>query len=689
MSTSPGSKSVSWRELAEERCLEIVERGRWRRPRSFDALGPVGRLDAHLGNGQTPGSEEVVSFASNDYLGLSTHPAVVAAAQEALERHGTGSGASRYVTGSRPVHHDLEEALASWKHSERAMLFPSGYTANLGVLTSLGEAGVTIMSDAWNHASIVDGARLARAHKAVYPHGDMDALARLLSACRPPVIVVSDLVFSMDGDLAPVEELGRLCADHGALLVLDEAHGVLAPDPLSMLEGMEDLQVLRVGTMSKTLGALGGFVAGPGPLVDLIENRARSAIFTTALSPADAAAGLGALGVLHSTEGQSLVARLKSHVVALQGALEGAPHPSSVPPVPLSPIVPVVLGSEQRALDASAALLAKGMWVPAIRPPTVPEGSSRLRVTLSAAHSEEQVTWLAEALEELLAEPGRDGDAGRPGRDGEAGRPGVRGALDAPAPGVGRTGGSSSRAAERPGRLVVVAGTGTEVGKTWVSAHLARHWRQAGSSVAARKLAQSFSAGDGPCDAQVLGAATGEDPEVVCPRGRWYEVPMAPPMAAEALGLPVPGIGDLLGELSWGAGEERRASIGLLETAGGVRSPQAADGDVVDLVGMLKPDLVVLVADAGLGTINSVRLSAAALASAQRNTAAAGCLVPGAARRLVVVLNRFDPSDGLHLANLEWLSRMDGFDVHGVRGGPDGAGDLAVLAGEIRSRLRG
>lgn len=368
-----------WQRWVAERCHEVRDGGRWRRPRPFDACGPTGLL---VDEGRA-----VVSFASNDYLGLAGHPAVVAAATEALARWGAGSGASRLVTGSRPVHHELEAELAAHAGCHRAVVFPTGFAANLGVLSTFGERGVLVCSDEYNHASIVDGARLARAEVAVYPHADLEALGKLLADAGSPTLVVSDLVFSMDGDVAPVEGLAELCRRHGALLVLDEAHAVLGPDPAPFLHGVD---ALRVGTLSKTLGALGGYVAGDSAFVELLENRARSYIFTTAPTPADAAAALAALRLMHGPEGAARRTRLRALV-------------DRVAPGHLSPIVPVVLGDEDRALAASAFLLERGLWVPAIRPPTVPVGTARLRVTLSAAHSDHDVTRLCAALAEMAA----------------------------------------------------------------------------------------------------------------------------------------------------------------------------------------------------------------------------------------------------------------------------------------------
>jgi 8-amino-7-oxononanoate synthase len=366
---------VTWARRAAETNDVIRAVGRWRAPRDFDGRGPVGVRDGH----------PVVSFASNDYLGLTAHPAVIKAAHDALDRWGAGSGSARLIVGSRPVHGELEAALAAWKGCDAAALFPTGFAANLGTMSALAADDVTVCSDELNHASIIDGCRLARARGArveVWRHKDLDHLERLLAAAER-AIVVTDTVFSMDGDVADVARIAALCAAHGALLVVDEAHAVLGPS----LDATGD--VLRVGTLSKTLGSLGGFVAGPAPLIELIVNTARPYIFTTAPTPADAAAALTALRVLQSPEGAALTARLR----ALVDRVAGPGHPS--------PIVPVVIGGDTEAVEAADALLARGLLVPAIRPPTVPAGTARLRVTLSAAHSDDQVALLVSALENL------------------------------------------------------------------------------------------------------------------------------------------------------------------------------------------------------------------------------------------------------------------------------------------------
>ncbi len=365
---------TGWDDWVAQETDRIRAARQWRDLRVVDGGEPGAAVDGRPG---------VVSFASNDYLGLSQHPAVRSAANAAIERWGTGAGSSRLIVGTRPGHVALEEALASWRETEAALVFATGYHANLAVLCTFGAAGVRIVSDELNHASLIDGARLARAEVAVYRHRDIDHAASLVAATSGRAIVVSDTVFSMDGDVAPVAELSSLCARHGALLVLDDAHLVFdvdAPDP--------DAACLRIGTLSKTLGSLGGYVAGPRAWVDLLVNRARTFIFTTGLAPASVAAAHVAVELVRAAEGACLRARLQEHVHRLRPG-----HPS--------PVVPVVVGSEQAALTAAAKLLEQGLLVPAIRPPTVPPGTSRLRVSLSAAHTLEDVERLAIALREL------------------------------------------------------------------------------------------------------------------------------------------------------------------------------------------------------------------------------------------------------------------------------------------------
>jgi 8-amino-7-oxononanoate synthase len=381
---------MTWNAWAADEARAIRAAGRWRAPHDFDAFGVSGRRleggeDVHDRDAE---ARDVVSFASNDYLGLTSHPTVIAAAHAALDRWGTGSGSARLIVGSRPIHSELERELADWKQTERSALFPTGFAANLGVLTTFGTSGVIVCSDELNHASIIDGCRLARADTAVYRHGDLDHLRTLLrDHGGRRALVVSDTVFSMDGDLADVDALIELCAREHALLVLDEAHAVLGPS----VDTEPDAEVLRVGTCSKTLAALGGFVAGPSRYVDLIENSSRPYIFTTAPTPADTAAALAALRVLRSGEGATLVGRLRANVDRVRPG-----HPS--------PILPFLCGEERTAIDAASVLLEHGLIVPAIRPPTVAPGTSRLRIAMSAAHTDAHIDRLLVALAEVFGD---------------------------------------------------------------------------------------------------------------------------------------------------------------------------------------------------------------------------------------------------------------------------------------------
>ena len=376
---------ADWAGRIEDHLAGIRAAGRWRSVRSLSD-GPAEATI--VGSGQ-----EIVSFASNDYFGLSRHPAVMAAAAAAIERWGAGSGSARLIVGSRPVHDELEQALATWKGTEAALTFPTGYQTNVGVIGALvraaGAQRPLVVSDALNHASIIDGARLSRADIAVYRHADVAHLAEVCEAnTGRPMIVVTDSIFSMDGDAADLAGTLEVAARHDAVVVLDEAHALWGPEP----EIAAGVLVARVGTLSKTLGSLGGFVAGSQDLIDLCRNVSRSFIFTTSASPADAAAALAAVGVVASAEGAALVDRVRGFTDRLAPG-----HPSA--------IVPIVLGEEEVALAVSERLAARGILVPAIRPPTVPVGSSRLRITFSAAHTDAQVDALLAALDEEGARP--------------------------------------------------------------------------------------------------------------------------------------------------------------------------------------------------------------------------------------------------------------------------------------------
>lgn len=344
---------------------------------------------------------EVLDFSSNNYLGLADHPALARAAIEATERHGTGAGASRLVLGTQPLHVELEDALAGFHHRPAALLFGSGYHANIGVLQVLARDGDVIFSDALNHASIIDGCRLSRARVVVYPHRDVATLAELL--LKHPGrrrIVVTDSVFSMDGDRAPVADLAALCRKHDAVLVLDEAHatGALGPGGRGVAAEAGVLADVHVGTLGKSFGSAGAYVAGDRSLVELLANRARSFVFTTALPPGVVAATLAAVRLLESADGDALRALLAAHIARFRQGL--AALGLLQPGAGTTPIFPVIVGDERQTMACSQRLFERGIHAQGIRPPTVPAGTSRLRFALMATHEPED---LDRALTELGA----------------------------------------------------------------------------------------------------------------------------------------------------------------------------------------------------------------------------------------------------------------------------------------------
>ncbi|KQQ88483.1 8-amino-7-oxononanoate synthase [Massilia sp. Leaf139] len=352
----------------------------------------------------------MLAFCSNDYLGLAAHPRVVEALRAGAQLYGAGSGASHLISGHSRAHAILEERLAEFAapHIEdaRALYFSTGYMANLAVLTALGQdADAMIFSEALNHASLIDGARLARAGVTVYPHGDVAALDALLAASGAPVkIVATDSVFSMDGILAPLPQLLALCERHGAWLVVDDAHGfgVLGAQGRGALEhfGLRSPNLVYVGTLGKAAGVGGAFIAAHASVIELMIQRARPYIYTTAAPPALAHALLTSLDIITSDEG----AGLRSHLAVLIAQLDAELKLTRWQrPVSATPIQPILIGANEEALRVAAALHARGLWVPAIRPPTVPQGTARLRVTLSAAHTHDEVAQLANALNELEA----------------------------------------------------------------------------------------------------------------------------------------------------------------------------------------------------------------------------------------------------------------------------------------------
>ncbi len=347
---------------------------------------------------------DYLAFASNDYLGLASHPQVIEALQQGAQRWGVGGGAAHLVTGHMQPHAELAQALADWTGREAALLFGSGYQANLAVLTALLQSGDYLLHDRLNHASLLDGGRLSAARFQRYLHNDMQSLAGHLQRCQGDTLIATDGVFSMDGDLASLPQICRLATEHQAWVMVDDAHGlgVLGSSGAGTLEhfGLDARQVpVLMGTLGKALGTSGAFVAGSHELIETLTQFARPYIYTTSSSPALACATLASINIArHDSERREHLHRL----IALfrhEAALLGLPLADSP-----TAIQPLLVGDSGRALAMSQRLREHGIWLTAIRPPTVPEGSARLRITLTAAHGTEQVEQLLEALAGLGSE---------------------------------------------------------------------------------------------------------------------------------------------------------------------------------------------------------------------------------------------------------------------------------------------
>jgi 8-amino-7-oxononanoate synthase len=354
------------------------------------------------------GGRPMLAFCSNDYLGLAAHPRVVAALREGATLYGAGSGASHLISGHSIAHQLLEDRLAEFVgghlESARALSFSTGYMANLAILTTLGaDPDAEIFSEFLNHASLIDGARLARAQVKVYPHADLQALAALLAASTSTnKVVVTDSVFSMDGNLAPLPELLALCEQHDAWLVIDDAHGfgTIGATGRGAMEhfNLNSPNLVYMGTLGKAAGVGGAFVVAHASVIELMVQRARPYIYTTAAPPALAHALMASIDIIGSDEGASRRAHLQTLIAQLDQGLRlrrWQRMPSQ------TAIQPIIIGSNEEALRIGAGLYGKGIWVPAIRPPTVPLGTARLRITLSAAHTQEEVAQLSAALNEL------------------------------------------------------------------------------------------------------------------------------------------------------------------------------------------------------------------------------------------------------------------------------------------------
>jgi 8-amino-7-oxononanoate synthase len=383
---------INMKDLVKELAAREAT-GLYRRRRTVDGpQGPLLRVDGR----------ELLSFCSHDYLGLANHPEVIAALKSGADEYGVGSGAAHLVNGHSRAHHQLEEELAAFTCRPRALLFSTGYMANLGVVSALAGPGDALFEDRLNHASLLDAGLIARARLARYSHADAAALeAKLGGSKAEEKLVLTDGVFSMDGDIAPLPALADAAKRHGAWLMVDDAHGmgVLGATGAGSLEhfglGIDEAPIL-MGTLGKGFGTFGAFVAGAEALIEYLINTARPYIYTTATPPAIAEATRASLRLVQR-EGwrreklQALIARFRQGAAQLGLALMDSP----------TPIQPLLVGDTAEALRLSEALLARGILISAIRPPTVPEGTARLRITLSAAHTEAQVDRLLSALEEV------------------------------------------------------------------------------------------------------------------------------------------------------------------------------------------------------------------------------------------------------------------------------------------------
>ena len=345
-----------------------------------------------------------LSFCSNDYLGLANHPRLIAALQEGARQYGVGAGAAHLVSGHFEPHHRLEQALAAFVDKPAALLFSTGYMANLGTVQALAGKGDTVFADRLNHASLNDAMLLSRAEVKRYRHNDMAQLAQLLERTQGGrKLIITDAVFSMDGDLAPLPELLALCERHDAWLLVDDAHGfgVLGRQGRGSLShfGLASPRVICMGTLGKAAGVFGAFVAAERVVIDTLVNHAHSYVYTTATPPSLACATLESLELIG--EGDALREHLRKLIAQLRSGLAGLPWklmPSG------TAIQPLLIGDNRAAVTLSERLRERGIWVAAIRPPTVPQGTARLRITLSAAHSEDDVGQLVGALHELAQE---------------------------------------------------------------------------------------------------------------------------------------------------------------------------------------------------------------------------------------------------------------------------------------------
>jgi 8-amino-7-oxononanoate synthase len=384
--------AVSLEEDAKRELEELEAAHRRRVPRVVDGMqGPVVTIDGR----------EVLNFASNDYLGLAGDPRLKRAAVAALEGGGAGVGSSRLIVGNHREHVLLEAAVGEWMGCGGVRLFNSGYVANVGVITALVRAGDVVFSDELNHASIIDGCRLSRADVVVFPHRDLAALEAALATRRGRRrIVVSESLFSMDGDLADVAALGELCRREAAAFILDEAHalGVVGPEGRGHAAACGVVPDVVIGTFGKALGGFGAFAASSRAVADLLWNRARPLVFSTGLPPSVAASSRAAIEIVRNSDGADRRATVDRHARWLRARIP------NVIGAPGSAIAPIVVGDDRVVMRCTERLLAASVFVQGIRPPTVPVGGARLRVGLSATHTMQQLEILARSLGDLRLE---------------------------------------------------------------------------------------------------------------------------------------------------------------------------------------------------------------------------------------------------------------------------------------------
>ncbi len=348
------------------------------------------------------GDQVYLSFCSNNYLGLANHPFVIKAAIDAVKQYGWGTGASRLISGNMELHEKLEHEIARLKNRSSSLVFPTGYMANLGTISSLVGKGDIIICDKLNHASIIDGCRLSGASLRVYPHCNMKKLEMVLknSTQYKKKLIVTDSVFSMDGDLAPLPDIVAIANNHHAMVMVDEAHGtgIFGKEGTGVIElfGLEKEINIVMGTLSKAIGSLGGFVSGDTDFIDYLRNRARTFMYTTALPPAVCAASIAGITLIRNDH--SLRQTLWSNVHYLKEQLTSLDL-KIVPSA--SPIIPILIGDAKKTLDVAKYLYERQILIPAIRPPTVPDKSSRLRITVMSSHTRDDLEKLLDILKDI------------------------------------------------------------------------------------------------------------------------------------------------------------------------------------------------------------------------------------------------------------------------------------------------